>query len=166
MVPIAPKDRPKTAFSTPWNQFQFKYLPFGLCNGPATYARLVNLVMQGVPLEQAIPYLDDTIAHSATVQGHFEALEGIFMAYQKAGLKFQPGKCQFFKSEVKYLGHTVSGKGIQPSPDHLDTIKDWPLAKDQIPNPSLPGEGRILPKVYKGLCPSSQTSHGPTIPGE
>ena len=122
--------------------------------------------MQGVPLEQAIPYLDDTIAHSATVQGHFEALEGIFMAYQKAGLKFQPGKCQFFKSEVKYLGHTVSGKGIQPKSGPFGHNQGLAPSQDQIPDPRFLGESGILQKIYQGLCTSGQTPDGPTLAGK
>ena len=129
VVPLTKEAQAKTAFSTPWSQYCFKYLPFGLSNGPATYARLVQMVLQGLPAEMAIPYLDDTICHSTTIPGHLEALEKVFLAYQKAGLMLQPSKCHFFQQETDYLGHKVSSKGIQPNEDHLSSIKDW-----KVPN--------------------------------
>ena len=71
VINLSPTAKLKTAFSTPWGHFQFRRLPFGLANGPATYARLVHLVLRGIPQSVAIPYLDDTIVHSRTIPEHF-----------------------------------------------------------------------------------------------
>ena len=61
VVCLEEEDKQKTAFATPWGQYHFKRMPFGLSNGPATYSRLVQLVLQGIPTDMALPYLDDTI---------------------------------------------------------------------------------------------------------
>ena len=127
VVPLAKEAKPKTAFSTPWGHFQYKRLPFGLSNGPATYARLVQMVLQGLPRNRVVPYLDDVICHTTTLTDHLKSLAEIFQAYRAAGLKLQPKKCHFFKDRITYLGHTVSQKGIEPSPEHVEVVKSWPL---------------------------------------
>ena len=96
VVTVREQDRPKTAFSTPWGLYQFKQMPFGLCNAPATYCRLVQKVLAGIPLSVAIPYLDDTCIHSKTLDEHLEGLRRVFEAHRRAGLTLQPEKCQLF----------------------------------------------------------------------
>ena len=133
VLEIRPCDREKTAFSTPWGLYQYKRMPFGLTNGPASYSRLVQMVLQGIPPEMALPYLDDTIIHSPTVEQHFANLERVLQAHARAGLKLQPSKCQLFQSQVEYLGHLISKDGVRPLPDYVKAIQDWvmPTSKSE-----------------------------------
>lgn len=119
--------RPKTAFSTSQGHFQFCQLPFGLCNGPATYSRLVSLVLKDVPDSIALKYLDDVLIHSSSLSGHIDGLRQVFTAYEKAGMKLEPSKCNFFTDTVMYLGHVITRKGVAPDPQYLQIVKDWPL---------------------------------------
>ena len=106
VIPLMETSKPKTAFLTPFGSFHFKRLPFGLANGPSTYARLVKMVLEGIPLTMAIPYLDDILVHSHDVPSHFTALEKVLRAYEASGLKLQPAKCFLFQQKINYLGHT------------------------------------------------------------
>ena len=137
VIKIKKEDRPKTAFSTPWGTFHYKRMPFGLTNGPASYSRLVQLVLHGIPQEAAIPYLDDTIIHSKDVAGHLRNLELVLKAHRKAGLKLQPEKCQLFQKQVDYLGHLVSAEGIRPQEAYLKVVRDWQI-------PSTKSEARVF----------------------
>ena len=127
VIPLADEDKEKTSFATPFGSFQFRNLPFGLCNGPSTYARLVNLVLDGIPYSVALPYLDDTVVHSATLRQHYTHLDRVLAAMKKGGLKLQPGKCQLFRDRIQYLGHEVSAEGIQPVPDYVKVVEEWPM---------------------------------------
>ena len=127
VVQLDPQDKAKTAFATPWGSYQFTHMPFGLCNAPSTYARLVQMVLQGIPYHIALPYLDDTIVHSKTLDEHFRALDQVLKANIKAGLKLSPEKCFFFQDKVEYLGHVVSAEGIYPNPNYLKIVADWPV---------------------------------------
>ena len=93
VIPLEKKSKEKTAFATPFGLYQFKRLPFGLANGPATYARLIKMVLSEIPTNVAIPYLDDTIIHSPNITQHFMDLAMVLDAHDKAGLKLQPSKC-------------------------------------------------------------------------
>ena len=127
VVPLSPESKEKTAFSTPFGLYQFKRLPFGLANGPSTYARLIKMVLSHIPTSVAIPYIDDTIIHSPNVNTHFRDLANVLDAHLKAGLKLQPAKCQLFQSSIDYLGHRVSSEGIAPLQSHTSVIKTWPM---------------------------------------
>ena len=83
-------------------------MPFGLQNGPATYARMIQRALEGLPPTLVIPYLDDLLVHSKTVEEHIEGLRSEFAAVQKGGLKLQHHKCQILVPEASYLGHLIS----------------------------------------------------------
>ena len=129
VVPVRKEDREKTAFSTPWGSFSFNYMPFGLCSAPQTYARLVQRVLEGIPYQQALPYLDDTIVHSGGFEAHLRDLELVLQAHKKAGLKLAAPKCKLFQKEVEYLGHIVSEKGTKPVPAYIEIVKSWPVPR-------------------------------------
>ena len=127
VIPLEKHSKEKTAFATPFGLYQFKRLPFGLANGPATYARLIKMVLNDIPTNVAIPYLDDTIIHSPDLSTHFRDIASVLEAHEKAGLKLQPSKCQLFQDSIDYLGHRVSKDGIAPLKDHTEIIRTWPM---------------------------------------
>ena len=126
VVSIRKEDREKTAFHTPFGQYQFKQMPFGLCNAPATYSRLVQKVLKDIPTSVALPYMDDTCIHSRSISEHINALRDIFEAHRQAGLMLQPAKCRLFQKEVEYLGHLITSNGIKPIPGYVKLIESWP----------------------------------------
>ena len=125
VVSVNPDHRDKTAFSCHRGQFQLKRLPFGLCNAPSTYSRLVNKVLEGLDRKYVANYLDDTCIFSKNLDEHFEQLERMFNAHRDAGLKLAPKKCQFFRDEIEFLGHVVSKDGIKTNPKNIEAIKKW-----------------------------------------
>lgn len=105
-VQVEEVDWEKTAFTT----------PFGLCNTPATFQRLIQRCLGGQLMESTLVYLDDVIVYSPDVESHLQHLEKVFQAMERYGLKLQPDKCHLLRREVKFLGYCVSfcgpGKGI------------------------------------------------------
>ena len=132
-VQVDPRDREKTAFSTPDGHFEFKVLPFGLCNAPATFQRLMDLVLSGLQWSRCLVYLDDVIIVGKDFAEHLQNLQAVFRRLQSAGLKLQPAKCAFLRKEVNYLGHVVSENGVSTDPSKTDKVAKWPVpnsAKD------------------------------------
>ena len=91
-IDIDPRDREKTAFATPFGSFQQKRLGFGVTNGPATYCRLVDLVLKNIPDSVAISFLDDGVIHSASLEQHLRNVRRTLAAYKAAGLRLKPEK--------------------------------------------------------------------------
>ena len=111
-VEVAEEDRAKTAFCTTEGLFEFNVMPFGLCNAPATFQRLMDLVLAGLQWSHCLVYLDDVIILGKTFEEHLVNLPIVFERLRQAGLKLQPRKCAFLQCEVRYLGHIVSDEGV------------------------------------------------------
>ncbi len=127
VVELSDRAKPMTAFATPMGSYQFRKMPFGLCNAPSTYARLVKMVLSNVPTTEAIAYLDDTIIHSSDIKTHITRLQKVLDAFKSAGLKLQPEKCQLFRKTIDYLGHTITGDGTRPMAEYLRVVREWPM---------------------------------------
>ena len=127
---LAEEDRHKSAFITKYGLFEYAVLPFGVCNGPSTFQRCIELIFRGLQWEILLVYLDDIIVISEDVDQHLERLETVFKRLYEANLKMKPGKCEFFKSEVLFLGHIVGQNGIQPNPQTLTSVKEWKAPTD------------------------------------
>ena len=117
----------RTAFTVgPLGFYEFNRMPFGLVNAPATYQRLMEECFFGLHLDICYIYLDDLIIFSKTFEEHMDRLTKIFQRLRDVNLKLSPKKCEFFKRKVRYVGHIVSSDGIEPDPQKIDKVKDWP----------------------------------------
>ena len=125
-----PETADKTTFITRKGAFKFKVLPFGLSNAPAVFQRLMNLVMRGLTWEACLVFLDDIVVMSTTFEQHLERLRAVFGRLRSANLKLKPSKCKLFQLKVKFLGSIVSANGIEPDPDKLKAIDEWPVPKN------------------------------------
>lgn len=129
-VAMAPEDKAKTAFTMGRGLWQFTTMPFGLCNAPATFERLMEKVLVGVPPERCLVYLDDLLVHGPSFDAALESLGEVLERIKCAGLKLHPGKCRLLQREVSFLGHRVSGAGIMTEPDKVAAVRDWPTPTD------------------------------------
>ena len=145
-IALGKNSRAKTAFVTPFGKYKFLMVPFGLAQAPAYFQLLMNKVLEG--LSYAITYLDDIIFSKNELE-HLEHLEKVFCQLRKAGLKMKHSKCDFFKSEIHYLGHLVSADGISPLPDKLDTIRKHACTKRRERNRQFLG----LTGYYRKFAP-------------
>ena len=125
-VEMDPADREKTAFATPDGLYQFRVMPFGLCNAPGTFQRLMERVLRGLHWRTCLVYLDDIIIFSKTIQDHLLRLAEVFTRLRNAGLKLKPSKCHLLRKSVHYLGHVVSNRGVETDPAKIKCIAEWP----------------------------------------
>ena len=114
-IEIEEADKHKTAVICEYGQYEFNRMPFGLTNAPGTFQRLMNKIMKPVLYESALVYLDDIIVFSKTLEDHIKHLETVFKILAEAGLKLKLKKCDFFKTEINYLGHIVTRDGVMPT---------------------------------------------------
>ena len=121
----------KTAFCTTEGLFQFRVMPFGLCNAPATFQRLMDLVLAGLQWSQCLVYIDDVIVLGRTFKEHLDNLEEVFQRLRSAGLRLKPSKCAFFQRSVTYLGHVVSREGVSADPEKIKKVALWPAKLHQ-----------------------------------
>ena len=120
---VDPKDREKTAFCTSEGLFEFNVMPFGLCNAPATFQRLMDSVLAGLHWRNCLVYIDDIVVIGKSFDEHLCNLQQVLKRLRQAGLKLQPHKCKFLQRQVTYLGHVVSAQCVSPDPEKTSKIK-------------------------------------------
>ena len=118
---LSEESRPKSAFVSSFGKWEFKRCLFGLVQAPAYFQRLVNEVLSGLTF--AFGYLDDILVFSPDMETHLEHLRSLFVKLREADLKIKEVKCNFLKKHIQYLGHIISGKGITPLPEKLESIQ-------------------------------------------
>ncbi len=149
-IPVAPEDVQKTAFVTKYGLFEFKTMPFGLKTAPATYQRLMELALSGLQWTSYLIYLDDVIVFGKTFDEHLGRLAAVLQRFHEAGLKLKPEKCNFFKTEVKFIGYVLTPEGVLPDLENVKKILQWPEPKNVTDIRGLLGMGNYYSRFIRG----------------
>ena len=135
-IKMAPESQQYTAFMVGnLGFYEFTHMPFGLCNTPATFQHLMQNTLGELNLTYCVIYLDDVIIFGHIEEEHLEHLHVVFERFQEFNLKLRPSKCSFFQSEIIYLAHHVSGRGILPSHDNMRAVEEF-----------------MMPETYMQVC--------------
>ena len=128
-VPLDDDAKLKSAFVVPGGLYQFEVMPFGLCNAPSTFERLMESILAGLQWKILVIYLDDIIVYGSTVDETLDRLEIVLQRLRSAKLKLKPKKCHLFQTQVLYLGHVVSENGVHTDPEKTEKVNNWPQPK-------------------------------------
>ena len=151
-VPITESDKAKTAFRTSSGQlYEFNQVPFGLCNAPATFSRLMDRVLAGLHWETCLFYLD-IIVLSSTWEEHLARLRQVFERLRHAKLKLGADKCTFAAKEVGYLGHRVTEEGLLPDSSLLAATREISPPKTATEVRSFLGLAGYCRRYVKGFA--------------
>ena len=126
-VEVEESHKERTAFTVgPLGFFEYNKMPFGLSNSPATYQRLMEECLGDYNMKICVIYLDDLIIFANSFEEHQERLQKVLQRLRECNLKLSGEKCFFLQERVKFLGHVVSGQGVETDPDKTDRVKNWP----------------------------------------
>ena len=124
-IPMSKNDIPKTSFTTIFGNYQFRVMPFGLCNAPATFQREMNRIFFPLIGVCMFIYIDDLVIFSNSLEEHIKDIIKVFEIISVNRLKVNLEKCNFFKKKVELLGHTLSVEGISPIMSKVNAIASW-----------------------------------------
>ena len=122
----------KSGFTTYNGLYEFVCMPFGLCNVPATFQRVMQVVLAGLKGRGVFVYLDDILIALKSFTEYLVELWEVFKHLRSAGLCLKPKKCMLLCDEVPYLGHVISAQGIKPDPAKTEKVKSFPVHHDVI----------------------------------
>ena len=136
-IPLKKRDRRKTAFACELGLFEWRRMPFGLCNASATFQRSITRALQKIQQRHGsvvMAYIDDIVIATETIEDHLERIREVFECLREAGFKMRAEKCDFMRTETKYLGRVVSAEGIKPDPAAVSKIQEWmpPRNKEEL----------------------------------
>jgi hypothetical protein len=127
-IRIAECDVHKTAFITHKGLYEYRVMPFGLCNAPSSFQRQMNKMLAHLPFVAV--YMDDILLFSKTEEEHHQHLQTVLSILKENQFYAKLSKCSFFKGETKFLGYLVDGEGIKMDPDKVSAILAWPEPKN------------------------------------
>jgi hypothetical protein len=140
----------KTAFRTRYGLYEYRVMPFGLANAPATCQRLMNNVLNKYLDVCCICYLDDILVYSKDAQRHVKDVRDVLTALRTANLLLKPEKCRFHATEVTFLGYVVTTSGIKMDPAKVAAVLAWEPPKDVKGVQSFLGFANFYRRFIKG----------------
>jgi hypothetical protein len=124
---VHPDDVKFTAVMTPFGLYEWVVMPMGCKNAPATHQRRMNIALRKYIGKICHVYLDDIVIWSASIEEHQENVRTILQALREADLYCSNKKSELFTTELDFLGHHISGRGIEPDGRKVEKIRDWPI---------------------------------------
>ena len=158
-VEVAEQDREKTAFTTQQGLFEFRVMPFGLCNAPVTFQWLMDLVLAGIQWSKCLAYLDDIIIVGHNYDEHLHNLATVLHKLKAANLRIKSSKCALCQKQVTYLGHVVSKDGISPDTEKTLKVTNWPTPTSVQEVQQLLGLASYYRKFIKNFATIAKPLH-------
>ena len=122
-IPMDPDDVHKTAFRTRYGLFEFLVTPFGLCNAPANFSRVMNTILSSWLDQCCVAYLDDILVFSRTKEEHERHLKDIVGALQQYGFALNRDKCRLFTREVTFLNYRIAHGKVTVVPSYVESLR-------------------------------------------
>lgn len=122
---LAPEHEDLSAFRTRYGAYKYKVLPFGLCNGPASFQRYINGKLIGYLDKFCSAYIDDILIYSDNVEEHTQHVRLILERLREANLQVDIKKCEFGVTHTKYLGFIIGTDGVSVDPAKIEAVTSW-----------------------------------------
>ena len=119
-IPLSKESALLTTFITPFGRYHFNRLPFGITSAPEHFQRRMSTLLRD--LEGVVCLIDDVLIYGRSQEQHDERLLAVLNRLEEAGLTLNRDKCEFSKTEVKFLGHILSQDGVRSDPDKVAAI--------------------------------------------
>lgn len=123
-IPIEESSKDKAAIITPFGQYRYTRLCFGLHSGGYSITKLLDKVLGDLPREKVVYYFDDAVCHGQSFEEVLANLDEVLSRLEAAGLTLSLEKCQFFKKSTTFLGHVVSGDGLAADPVKVAKVRE------------------------------------------
>jgi hypothetical protein len=128
-IPVKKSSREYMAVSTPLGLYQPTVMPFGVKNAPGAFQREMRRVLKDRLNRGVYVFVDDILLYTKTEDEHVELVDWVLQSLEAKGYFAHPGKCEFLRSEVNFLGHVVSREGVSMQKHKVKDVRDWPTPR-------------------------------------
>ena len=121
-IPLPEESQPYATFISPFGQYCFQKLPFGISSAPELFQRRISCLLDG--LKGVLWHMDDALIHGLTQQEHDQRLTATLQQLESVGVTLNMSKCKFGVDHVKFLGHIIDKEGVRADPDKVSAVVD------------------------------------------
>lgn len=139
----------KTTFKTHNGHYEFLVMPFGLTNAPASFQSWMNCIFKPFLRKSVLVFFDDILVYNPDMETHIFHLTQVFQLVIQHSLTAKMSKCYFGKDKLEYLGHFISGKGVETGPQKIKAILSWPTQRSVKELKSFLGLARYYRKFIR-----------------
>jgi hypothetical protein len=125
-IPLSPESRRVAAFCTPFGLFEFNKLPMGICIGCQGLSRVIDELFSDFKGDYVVNFLDDLVVYSRSTESHEKHVREVLARLEKAGFTLNPKKVVINATEIKFLGHLISARGVKVLPDRVEAVIGYP----------------------------------------
>ena len=129
LLRVRETDIPKTSFKTCYGHFEFTVIPFGLTNMPAAFMDLMHRVFQPYLDQLVVVFMDDILIYSQSKEEHEDHLRVVLQRLRDHRLYAKFSKCEFWLTDVRFLGHVVLASGLSVDPEKVEVVMSWERPK-------------------------------------
>ena len=139
-----------TTINTPWGLYQYHRLLFDIKSAPSIFQNAMQKIMTG--LKGVLIYLGDILIHEVTETEHDLRVEAVKKRHHDYDIKLDDKKCVYRKTTINFLGHTLTGQGIQPNKELIKNLIDAPYLIDKASLQSFTESIQYYSKLIKDLA--------------
>ena len=148
-IQLEEQSKEYTTINTHKGLYCYTRLPFGVASAPSIFQRTMENILQGI--NHVCVYLDDILITGSTEEEHLQNLDKVLTRLENAGIRLKRDKCVFLLPAVEYLGHKISGQGLQPTDEKIQAIQKAPAPKDITQLKSFLGSINYYSKFLSNL---------------
>ena len=156
-VELNEDSRKYTTNNTHRGLFQYRRIPYGIKSAPSIFQRSIESILAGIP--NVLVFLDDILITGKTTADHKQNLYEVLNRLQKAGLKLREKKCQFYMTSIVYLGHKISGRGIETLQEKIQAILEMPRPSNTPEVQAYLGHVNFYRKCLPNLSETLEPNH-------
>lgn len=142
----------KTAFRTHQGHYEFRVMPFGLCNAPSTFQAATNDTLIPFLRKYVAVFFDNILVYSSDLPSHLHHLDSVLATLSERQFLLRRSKCLFAQNQLNYLGHIISAKGIAPDLDKIAAMLEWPISVSPTALRGFMGLTGFYRKFIKGYA--------------
>jgi len=124
-IQVRKEDIPKTAFRTRYGHYEYLVMPFGVTNAPTVFMDYMNRIFHEFLDKFVVVFIDDILIYSKSTEEHSEHLRIVLQILKERKLFAKLSKCEFWLSQIQFLGHIVSSEGIRVDPSKVEAVTRW-----------------------------------------
>jgi len=124
-IRVREEDIPKTAFRSRYGHYEYVVMPFGLTNAPAVFMDYMNRIFRPYLDSFVVVFIDDILIYSKTPEEHAKHLQMVLEILREKKLYAKLSKCEFWLTEVNFLGHVISKDGVSVDPSKVEAVLKW-----------------------------------------